>query len=688
MTAIQRFLLFVPPILFLCFPAFAQIQGKLTQMLGTATYQVAAIPTLDMGLPLSATSSAQIVIRAKTGTLNPTNIIDITGDWEKQNQFDTPVEAPDYDYFVFFMINPLTTITYTNGVEVPLFSFENNGPCTGIEIIDNSTDPFAINNTLMVNAENAFSILSAGPGANAYEGNSNESSISCGGVGMEILADANPVPCFGDVTNINVKAVEGTAPYTVRFEHLPTGAVESKIIPTFEGTATFSNVPSGAYRFEIMDIIDSMAVDTFPLMQPPPLEVELLAGSATCSGSRNGNALIEDVDGVSGDTISAYQYFWDVDPSVSNTVIDSLDTGNYTVTVQDINGCTTSESVFVGVYNELFIQDVIIDISCYGENNGIIDITPFGVAPPYEFHWSPNANSDISQSAAWMLGPGEYHVTVTASGGVCSRTETFFVNEPEEIQLDYETVEPICFGEEAFLNILNIDNTQGTFNLTLSGNHTALSSESFIVEAGIPMSIEVEDSEGCTVSDDFIIPDAQEISVVLGDDVTINYGETVYIDSEVHPLTGVDMVWLPDVGLSCSDCPSPVAAPLETTNYQLVLTDDNGCTATDDILITVEKSRNIYIPNAFSPNKDGINEVFRPEGGFEIVMIHSMMIFDRWGGLIYSNDNGFRIDDVKIGWDGTSNGKELDPGTYLYTMSVEFIDGETVPYKGNIMIIK
>ena len=687
MTVIHKILLFVPPILFFVFPAFTQIQGRLTQMPGTNTYQVSAVPTTDIGLPLSATSSAQMVLRAKTGTLIPSNIQDLTGDWEKQNQFDSPLEAPDFDYFVFFMINPLPGITYLNGVEIPLFTFENNGPCTGIELIDNTSDPFASGNTLMVNAENVFAIL-AFVGNNAYEGNTNENEIRCSGVGMEITADANPVPCFGEVTNLNVKAVMGTEPYTVVFTHLPTGATDSKTIPTFEGSVTFSNVPAGEYRFEIMDAIDSMAVDTFPLIQPPPLTVELEAGNATCIGSGDGNAFIRDVDGINGDTISAYQYFWDIDPNISQTIIDSLETGDYSVTVQDVNGCTASATTFVGIHHNFFLNSDVIDIKCFGENNGIIDISPIGGAPPYAYYWSPNANSDVGNSAAWMLGAGEYQVTVTTLGGACSSIESFFINEPPEIEMEFDTVEPICFGDEAFLNVLNIANTQGSYNITIDGNHSVLSGESFIVEAGTPMSITVEDSEKCSITHDFIIPDAQEMSVDLGDDMTIKYGETAFIDSEVYPLFGVDLIWTPDSTLSCSNCPGPVASPLNTTNYVLELIDGNGCMVSDDITITVDKSHNIFIPNAFSPNRDGINDVFRPEGGFEIEEVRSLKIFDRWGGLLYSNDEGFGIDDVKIGWDGTFKGKELGNGTYMYTMNVEFIDGEIIFYAGNIMVIK
>src|SRR5690606_20485824 len=103
------------------------------------------------------TGSAQITLRANTGKLNLSNFQSLKGNWEMQSQYTAPAEAPGFDYFRFFLINPLVNISYLSGMEVALFSFDNTGPCTTIELVDNDTDPFVSSNSLMVNAENYYS---------------------------------------------------------------------------------------------------------------------------------------------------------------------------------------------------------------------------------------------------------------------------------------------------------------------------------------------------------------------------------------------------------------------------------------------------------------------------------------------------------------------------------------------------
>ncbi|MEO1262944.1 MAG: gliding motility-associated C-terminal domain-containing protein [Bacteroidota bacterium] len=690
MSSLLRFLSFVPPILFFVCPAFTQIQGTITQLPGSNTYQVSVLPNQDIALPFSLTSSAQITLRASTGKLSLNNFQSLTGDWEFQSQYNSPTEAPGQDYFRFFLINPLTTITYSAGTEVPLFTFENSASCTMIELVDNDSDPFVSNNTLMVDARSYFTLGLLGPGVNAYEGNGSNSSVACPTLAMEVTADNNPVDCNGDVTNLTVKAMKGKEPYTVVYTHLPSGTTSNASISTFEGSTTFSDLPAGAYKFNITDFQDSTSQTDYSIMEPPPIDLVLSPGAATCTQSNDGNIAISYVNGIDGEDFDAYQYFWDQDPTNSNQVLDSLLTGSYTVTVMDANGCTTTASEFVDVYNLLVVNETIKQISCFGENDGAIAILAASstLSEPFSFNWSPNATTGSTEATAWMLGPGDYHVTITDASGTCPHVETYTLEEPDELKLEYELVEPICYGDEAYLNILSVTGDQGGYAVELTGTHTQLSDFTYEVEPGVPMQIIISDANECEITDDFLIPNKQEMTVDLGDDITIKYGENITIEGEVFPLSGVQLEWTPNEGLDCTDCPNPSATPTEDTNYALSLIDDDGCVVSDDINVTVYKSRDIYIPNAFSPNRDGINDYFRPFGGFEIIEVKSLMVFNRWGGLIYDNSKGFTLEELDAGWNGMVNDKEIDPGTYLYTMDVQFIDGEIVLFSGEVNLIK
>jgi gliding motility-associated-like protein len=118
------------------------------------------------------------------------------------------------------------------------------------------------------------------------------------------------------------------------------------------------------------------------------------------------------------------------------------------------------------------------------------------------------------------------------------------------------------------------------------------------------------------------------------------------------------------------------------------MTDTAGCSISDFVNVGIRKSRDIYIPNSFSPNHDDINDSFYPYGGFEIVAIHSMRIFDRWGGKMFEKNEKFYPNDASQGWDGLTKDKPAEPGIYLYTMNVEFIDGETILFSGELNLMK
>jgi len=146
--------------------------------------------------------------------------------------------------------------------------------------------------------------------------------------------------------------------------------------------------------------------------------------------------------------------------------------------------------------------------------------------------------------------------------------------------------------------------------------------------------------------------------------------------------------WSPAEGLDCPDtaCDEPFVSPLDDMTY-IVTATDGTCTATDEITVFINKDRNVYIPNIFSPNGDGSNDVFMIYGGAGVTIVRSFRIYDRWGALLFEAQN-FDTNDPVHGWDGTHRGKRLNPGVFVYVAEVEFIDGISIPYKGDVTIVK
>ncbi len=132
-----------------------------------------------------------------------------------------------------------------------------------------------------------------------------------------------------------------------------------------------------------------------------------------------------------------------------------------------------------------------------------------------------------------------------------------------------------------------------------------------------------------------------------------------------------------------------LVSPLEDTEYTLTIIDVNGCTATGDVLVEVDKNRNVYIPNAFSPNGDGPNDEFRVFACRCVSSINYVRIFDRWGNFIFEQAS---VEPDCIGgsrlWDGRVKGKPVGQGVYVYMVEVQFLDGIRLLYRGDVTVLR
>lgn len=196
----------------------------------------------------------------------------------------------------------------------------------------------------------------------------------------------------------------------------------------------------------------------------------------------------------------------------------------------------------------------------------------------------------------------------------------------------------------------------------------------------------VRDIKGCRDSIDASIFDPPPLFVDAGEDVTINLGENTDLEAvPTNPM--VDFSWTPDTFLTCYVCPDPTAMPPNTTTFTATVTDDQGCTASDDVTVFIVKNRPIYIPNAFTPNGDGTNDNFTLFGGISARKIQLLRIFNRWGALIFEGQD-LDLGDVSQGWDGTFKGELLTPDVFAFYALIEFIDDEVILYEGDLTILK
>ena len=146
-----------------------------------------------------------------------------------------------------------------------------------------------------------------------------------------------------------------------------------------------------------------------------------------------------------------------------------------------------------------------------------------------------------------------------------------------------------------------------------------------------------------------------------------------------------EVIWSTQEGLTCYDCLSPTANPLETTSYQITAISNDGCETTETITVNIAKERDVFVPNIFSPNGDGLNDRLIIFGGPEVERIQVLQIFSRWGELLYERKN-FLPNDPLIGWDGRFRGRKVPSSAYIWIAKVDFIDGVSLAYSGDVIV--
>jgi gliding motility-associated-like protein len=166
------------------------------------------------------------------------------------------------------------------------------------------------------------------------------------------------------------------------------------------------------------------------------------------------------------------------------------------------------------------------------------------------------------------------------------------------------------------------------------------------------------------IANAFVSPDTE---MVFGASYQLNAGG------------GILYSWTPAAGLDTTAGPSPIATPKTNTVYTVTITDGSGCIAKRQVTVTILHDNDLFIPNSFSPNKDGANDYFIVRGNNLFGV--RLTVFDRWGEKIFESTNPF------IGWDGTYEGEDLNPGVFTYVVTVNYNDRQTITRSGTITLI-
>ena len=325
------------------------------------------------------------------------------------------------------------------------------------------------------------------------------------------------------------------------------------------------------------------------------------------------------------------------------------------------------------------------DVSCPNATDGSIIVTPTGGTAPLTASWSNGAiGLELTDVPA-----GTYSLLLTDQTG-CVFRDSFVLTGPPDLLVDFHTQAPPCFDDRE--GALVLDSIQGgvqPYTFSINGQTSQVVDSLPLVIPSLAAGayqLSVEDANGCRIEEVFSITSPLPLQVDLGPDVTISFGDSTLLEAEVNSNIIQSFQWTPADYLQQPQEQLTWARPPETQAYAVQVTDTMGCTASDRILVTVQKEERVYIPNIIYLHSDSYNHILTISTGPEVQNIRSLRVYDRWGGCLYEGLD-LPTNDAQFGWPGTYKGKNVTPGVYVYTLEVQYIDGTLEVFYGDVTVV-
>ena len=378
--------------------------------------------------------------------------------------------------------------------------------------------------------------------------------------------------------------------------------------------------------------------------------------------------------------------------------------GDYALQASNSEGCTGSDTITIAYSDFAGLLLETTDVVCFGDSTGVLEAVPSGGLPPYTYNWQPVGLGAIATG----LPAGTYNVTATDSAG-CTFSSAAIIEQPEAPIAVTDTLRR-CAGEPFFWEgepVLSDTLLQGVYSsvagcdslyeLHLYFSDTVRSSLQADICAGDAFSWEgqmwQQDTSlcmtyntvaGCDSLTCLELAVAPPVMVSAGADQEVLPGQPVMLSGS----SSAAMVqWLPEEGLSCPTCLSTSVELMSTQVYQLLATDSLGCTAMDEVQVTVLPSSAYYLPNAFSPNGDGSNDTFGPLPARPGIEAAQFRVFDRWGGLVFERSS-LPLEDGRLFWDGQVRGERASAGVYVWVLEVRLPNGRVEQVQGEVLLLR
>lgn len=473
------------------------------------------------------------------------------------------------------------------------------------------------------------------------------------------ITDVDHVSCFGaNDGSAAVSSYGGIPPYQYQW---------SNSAPP--GSTVISSLQAGTYQVTVTDSLGVALNDNITITQPDSLIVNYTKADTHCEQN---NGMFEVTP--SGGT-PPYQYNWS--QGGNNAEISDLVEGVYSCIVTDAHGCTTNLQDTIHKINPLHVVEIIGNRETCNQQNGSIQITLAEGTPPYEYLWN-SANGSSGSELTQLVGD-YYFVTITDQYG-CTDTTSIEISSVNFSVSVAEITPSYC------------DRNNGTVTLALTGDvenpfidwgpilhHNDLYAHR--LSGGI-YTVYIADY-GCIDSITFEIEDIPRPIACFDYDPTgeLEINQMVYFyNCSSH---GEFYEWDFGDGYTYTEY-NAQHAYYGGGKYEVTLYTSNqyGCIDSTSVFIIVRGGVTVHIPNAFTPDQDGFNDVFLPLFSLINETGYQLTIFNRWGQIVFHTTN------PTDGWDGTYRNKEALAGTYGYVLIFQDEAGKKFKRVGSLHLIR
>ncbi len=434
---------------------------------------------------------------------------------------------------------------------------------------------------------------------------------------------------------------------------------------TFQSNSTFTGLDAGIYDIIVQDAAGCETFEQAILENAGALVIDDVDTAASLCDDSNGELTIT----VSGGTIP-YQYSINNGQNFqSGNVFSGLIPDVYNILIEDANGCQAAQVFNLLSAGTPVLDSIIITPASCDELNGALDLFVTGGTAAYQYSID-GGNTYQAVSLFEDLPSGTYDVIVEDFNG-CQATEqveifptmaaipSIIADGPTDFCF-YNTVNLYAGEFESYL--WSTGDTTATINVNLSGTYL----------------VTVTDAQGCTGVAQQQLNVVPPYSVLAGDDQIIEIGDSYDLNVE-FPNPAITYTWTGSDGSTFTGTSFSADANAVGTITYIVTAAFNDCEITDEVVITIIDSSLWSIPNAFSPNEDGLNETFGPVIS-GTTQISQFKVFNRWGELVH--------DDINSRWDGSFRGQRQVADVYVYMVLLTTFEGEEIELTGNVMLMR